>query len=400
MVHPTGHLLTRRLHYFTLRIAYYHGLCAGFMPSHYNWHNGELHQSQLYLIYSGCIQLGFALGTPYAYRKYLEKSSEIFGDEVKHWTDILTNSGRYLTFTMLALFVWMRRWEMFELWSVFWRLERRYERILPTDDGNTTMHTRWLLLYYFWTQHIVTPLTSIYVLLQFPRQTNAHIVMTFVSWALSTVQVMLAYYTLCLHCHLLQKFEAINCELQRVLTLLRNLASMERTRLRLLTQRLSCLANAHFAYFRLTQRLLGFGQLPFLLILIKCFIVNMTGMHTCVWHIFHLSSLYNLVALLLVVVLYGSLAPSIAGLTWLLSSCNRSGQILRDANVLVALRDNYELMAVLDRFAVYLRSHRLRYIVCGLLDFDLQQCFSLIVVVLVQVTVLIQFDMEGEINKV
>lgn len=146
------------------------------------------------------------------------------------------------------------------------------------------MRMRWLAICYFWSTYILTPLTSLYVLLQFPQQTNEHVVMTFVRGAQSTPH---ACYT-----QFIQKFQTINGELKSVLTALATLSSgsnnetrVGRARLRLLTLRLSRLVG-HFEYLSFTQRVLRFGQFTFLLILIKCFIVNMNTLHTCVWHNF------------------------------------------------------------------------------------------------------------------
>ncbi|XP_049308598.1 uncharacterized protein LOC125777540 [Bactrocera dorsalis] len=97
MVEANARLLTRRLHYFTLRVAYYHTLWAGFLPALYNWHTGKLYQSRFYLLYSAGVQLCFALGTPYIYKvgASIENTNvNVYKlNSINEWCSIMSSTG-------------------------------------------------------------------------------------------------------------------------------------------------------------------------------------------------------------------------------------------------------------------------------------------------------------------
>ncbi|XP_054736800.1 putative gustatory receptor 58a [Anastrepha obliqua] len=81
-----------------------------------------------------------------------------------------------------------------------------------------------------------------------------------------------------------------------------------------------------------------------------------------------------------------------------LEKCNHTGQVLRAYVDLVEMHDAECLRRALDSFAAHLSTHKLRYKVCGLFEFNKGSSLHFFMMVLVKVTVLVQFDMQNKLK--
>ncbi|XP_037930349.1 putative gustatory receptor 58a [Teleopsis dalmanni] len=233
--------------------------------------------------------------------------------------------------------------------------------------------------------------------------------MVFLNYALLTIMYTAMGLYFYAFCQLYKIFAYINIALRSLgkqfgqLLSIRHQQVLGQIPLEDVTRHLGVLNGMHFNCFCLTQRIFHLCELSFAAIFLRLFTTNVRVIYQVVWFLNHdiAADTWILVNTFTVVFLYSwDMFLLMRVIDDLLSASRTTAHILRQfTHNELQLQANRNCIQTLTIFADYLRCHKLSFLICGFFHFNKEASLKYFFTVIVQVIVLVQFDMQRSLHN-
>nr|XP_014085757.1 putative gustatory receptor 58a [Bactrocera oleae] len=410
-------MLRARLFRFVLNNSYYNSLIVGLLPAPLYGRTLEFRVTPCYLVYSAFAHIFCVIATTYAGYYYFSRGF-LTNDPILQWTYSVTHLTKNLFMVVLVKEIWCKR-ELIKLAYIDYcaletRLKAFTEAASGPIDGNvekkseldrTTIEHRVanLIILKFCLAYVLVIMNAYNFLTQHPGTDARYISITFISFALNTFMLTVSGNFFYIFSQLYRQFSQINSQLKAIFEQLQCPMSCKSVDEEFASH-INNLAMLHLTGYRLTQRIFKIVELTLAALLLRLFTANMRTVYgACL--LLSQNQTRNLWLqtneLFFTAVFFGDTAMAMGMLDAVLVKYNRTGQLLRKHVALLDTCDSISLRKVLDTFALQLSCHKLRYMLCGLFEFNKEASLQFFLLVLVKTTVLVQFDMQNKlrINK-
>ncbi|XP_050324519.1 putative gustatory receptor 58a [Bactrocera neohumeralis] len=410
-------MLRERLFRFVLKISYYNSLIVGLLPAPLDGKTLEFRVTRLYLVHSAVIHLFCLLATSYAGYYYFSRDF-LTNDPILQWTYSITHVTKNLFMAVLVKEIWCKREDIKSVYVVYRSLETRLKafteaarrRINGTIEKRNELHrtiiehrVENLIIFKFCLAYVLVIMNVYSFLSQHPGTDGRYMPITLISFALHTFILTVSGNFFYIYSQLYRQFSQINSQLKSLFEQLHGQMS-RRAVGEEFASHINNLAVLHLTGYRLTQRIFRIGELTLAALLLRLFTTNMRAVYgACL--LLSQNQTRNLWLqaneLFFTAVFFGDTAMTMGMLDAMLTKCNRTGQLLREHPGLVDICESNSLRKALDTFASQLSCHKLRYMLCGLFEFNKEATLQFFLMVLVKTSVLVQFDMQNKlrINK-
>ncbi|XP_017077399.1 putative gustatory receptor 58a [Drosophila eugracilis] len=391
-----------------LKFFYIYGVGCGLVPAPLE--EGKFlvgHSQRWYLIYTACLHGVLLILMPFAFPQYMYEESYMRSNSVLQWAFNLTNITRIMAISSGGYMMWFKRRKLLRLGeqllnhcqkckkvkghsTEYMKLRKRFQIVLAQVFVVTNLSLLFgtLILMEIDTGYgiikgtmIVSHISQyIYVIVM-----TAGVCVIFLVLQLQSERTLIALKDLC---------SLLNHEERNSLVLTESKSKKSLNKLRILFH--------HFAENQLLLReVFETFDFPIAFLLLKLFVTNVN----LVYHGVQFgnrtieTSLYTRVVGQCVIITHywsASLLMNIVDNVTRRSGL-KLGNILRRFSHMELIKREFQLE--LELFSDYLRCHRLTYKVCGLFVFNKQTSLVYFFYVLVQVLVLVQFDMKKKVDE-
>ncbi|XP_053964292.1 putative gustatory receptor 58a [Anastrepha ludens] len=406
-------MLRERLLRFVLNISYYNSLAVGLLPAPLDKKSYEFRSTRLYLAHSVFAHIFYLVASTCASLYYFHAGYMTI-HLVLQWTYNITNVTKIFFIIVLIKEIWCKRRCVMEAFVDYFELEAQHEAFLcehqykETEENENEVYIKYLKRYTasliickFFLGYGLLLLNAYIFISQHPGSDPWYPPITFISYVLNTFALTVSGHFFYVFCQLYRQFAQINSQLHLLLEQLHQHQRPNDVVATVFARRINSLATLHLDGYRLAQRILTIGELTLAALLLRLFVVNMRTVYSACLFLSQNSpeSLWPLANELLYTFAFFADTIMVMGiLDATLDKCNDTGQVLR-AYVEVEDTHNAEcLRKALDSFAAHLSTHKLRYKVCGLFEFNKGSSLHFFMMVLVKVTVLVQFDMQNKLK--
>uniref|UniRef100_A0A6P4EDX1 Gustatory receptor n=1 Tax=Drosophila rhopaloa TaxID=1041015 RepID=A0A6P4EDX1_DRORH len=388
-----------------LKSFYAYGLVCGLVPAplkHGKFLQGR--SQKCYLLYTACLHGVLLILLPCTFPEYMYSESYMSSNLVLQWAFNLTNITRILAMISGGLMMWFKRKKLLGLSE---NLLSHCLKCRKLEDHTTKYITLWkrirgLLAQMFFVVHL-TLIVSLLILMKIGTDQCFNNTAMIVVHITQFIYVVIMMAGLCVILVILHwQSERVHIALKDLCLLLnheeRNSLVLSENKARKSLKILRNLFQLYAENQRLIRRVFGTLDIPIALLLLKMFVTNVnlvyhgvqfgsasieTSNYTKIlgqWVI--ISHYWNAILLMNVVddVTRGS------GL--------KMGILLRQFSQLELVKRGFQLE--LEIFSDYLRCHPVAYKVCGLFIINRQTSLVYFFYVLVQVLVLVQFDLKNK----
>ncbi|KAH8327282.1 hypothetical protein KR074_009303 [Drosophila pseudoananassae] len=384
-----------------LKYFYICGLACGLVPAPLN--NKQFSKaSRTYLIYTACLHGLLLVLLPFTFPKYMYDASYMRRNLVLQWAFSLTNITRIMAMVSGFFLTWGKRKKLMALEKAL--LAHCLEGMELEEDSSgfskLRRRIRGLLLHQFVLLNLTLVVSTLLLMRIDTDQEFNYLLMILVHILQFTYIVIM---TAALHVILSLLFwqqERVNLTLQDLYSALnhkeRNSLSLSPTIATESVQVLRNLFQLHSENRRLLRQILKVLDIPIAMLLLKMFVTNINLVYHGVQfgnHSIETTILTKILGQLVVFSHYWSailLMNIVNDVTQ--ASGPKTGHILKQFSHLELVKRDFQLE--LELFSDHLRCHPATYKVCGLFVLSKQTSLVYFFFVLVQVLVLIQFDMK------
>ncbi|KAH8290912.1 hypothetical protein KR054_007038 [Drosophila jambulina] len=387
-----------------LKLFYFYGAGCGLMPAllrkrkflRGSWQRG-------YLIYTACLHGVLLILLPFTFPQYMYDESYMSKNLVLQWAFNLTNITRIFAMVSGGFMMWTKRNKLLAMAERAFNLCQNCKKL--GDDSRIRKRIRGLLGQYFFVLNL-SVLVAILILSQIDTDHS------FSNTTMIVVHILQFTYVVIMTAALYVILLILHWQNERVHLALRDLSiSLHREERNCLVlsggkarRSLKDLRNLFQLYSenqRLIREVFNIFDLPIALLLLKMFVTNVN----LVYHGVQFgsdsieTSVYTkIVGQLVVVTHYWSavlLMDVVDDITR--RSGSKMGDIMREFSDLELVKREFHLQ--LELFSDHLRCHPATYKVCGLFVFNKQTSLVYFFFVLVQVLVLVQFDLKNKVEE-
>ncbi|XP_017123643.2 putative gustatory receptor 58a [Drosophila elegans] len=359
-----------------------------------------------YLLYTACLHGVLLILLPFTFPQFLHKESNIGNNMVLQWTFTLTSITRVLAMLSGGLMMWLRRKKLLRLSE---NLLNHCLKCRMLDDRTTKYTTLWKKIRGLLTQTLIVVFLTISVaalILQkidtYHSFINVSMIVVHVTQFIYVVIMMAGVYVILLVLH--WQSELVYVALKDLCVLLnheeRNSLVLAETKAKKSLAILHNLRQLYAENRRLIREVFGTFDIPIAFMLLKMFVTNInlvyhgvqfgnasieTSRYTKILGQFVVISHYWYAILLMNVVddvTRGSIL--------------KMGSLLREFSHLELVKRDFQVQ--LEIFSDHLRCHPAAYKVCGLFIINRQTSLVYFFYVLVQVLVLVQFDLKNKVE--
>ncbi|XP_011180192.2 putative gustatory receptor 58a [Zeugodacus cucurbitae] len=405
-------MLRARLFRFVLNTSYYNSLIVGLLPAPLERRSLGFRDTRFYLAYSALAHAFCVIVSTYAGYYYFSFGF-MTSDPILQWTYSATHLTKNLFMVVLVKELWCKRTRIKSAYTDYCELEERLQAFAAAASGpnvvesseplkTTTLDRRLenLIIFKFFLSYVLIVMNAYNFLSQHPGTDASYIPITYISFALNTYMLTVSGNFFNIFSQLYRQFSQINAHLEALFKQLQ--CQMSRVPSgEVVAGRINTLARLQLAGYRLTQRIFTIGEFTLAALLLRLFTANMrtvygTSMLLSQNQTGNLWSQAN--ELFFTAVFFGDTAMVMGMLDAVLAKCNHTGQLLRDYAELVEICDSPNLKRALDTFSSQLSCHKLRFMLCGLFEFNKEASLQFFLLVLVKTTVLVQFDMQNKLR--
>ncbi|XP_012163035.1 putative gustatory receptor 58a [Ceratitis capitata] len=410
-------MLRERLHRIVLNVLYYNSLLVGLLPAPLDRGTQAFRSSRFYLIHTVFAHSFCVLVTTYA-GYYYYNHGFLTRDPVLQWTYSVTYLTKNLLVVVLVKELWCKRKRTMAVYLDYWLQEMGLEASLAAIaglneevTGNQTplqhnrdpqRHIENLIIFKFFLAYSLVVMNAYYFLNQHPGTDATYLPITCISFGLNTFVLTLSGLFYCVLSQLYRQFSQINIQLCLVLEQLRRQSSEAAEVQTALASRINSLGMLHLAGYRLTQEIFAIGELTLAALLLRLLAANMRTVYGACYFLSkrETENLWSQAEEILFTTLFFSdTAMVMSMLNAVLSECNGAGKLLREYTEFMDVKGCDCLRKALDAFSTHLGCHKLRYMVCGLFEFNKMASLQFFLTILVKVTVLVQFDMQNKLRN-
>ncbi|KAH8355626.1 putative gustatory receptor 58a [Drosophila serrata] len=387
-----------------LKLFYFYGAGCGLMPAllrkrkflRGSWQRG-------YLIYTACLHGVLLVLLPFTFPQYMYDESYMSGNLVLQWVFNLTNITRIFAMISGGFMMWSKREKLQEMAVRTFNHCQKCKKL--GNDSSLRKSIRGLLGQYFFVLNL-SILVAFLLLSRIDTDQcfrNATMIVVHILQFTYVVIMTAALYVILVFLH--WQNERVNMALKELSFSLhheeRNSLVLSAGKARRSLNNLRNLFQLYSENQRLSREVFGIFDLPIALLLLKLFVTNVN----LVYHGVQFgndsieTSMYTkFVGQLVVITHYWSavlLMNVVDDITR--RSGPKMGDILREFNDLELVKREFHLQ--LELFSDHVRCHPATYKVCGLFVFNKQTSLVYFFYVLVQVLVLVQFDLKNKVDR-
>ncbi|KAH8308876.1 hypothetical protein KR059_002572 [Drosophila kikkawai] len=382
-----------------LKLFYLYGAGCGLMPALLR--KRKFLRQRGYLVYTTCLHGVLLVLLPFTFPQYMYDESYMSGNLVLQWAFNLTNITRIFVMISGGFLTWSKRKKLLEM------AERTFQHCQKCkklgDDSSLRKRFRGLLVQYVFVLNL-SVLVATLILCRIDTDQS------FSNATMIVVHILQFSYVVIMTASLFVILVILHWQNERVQLALRDLSRSlhheERNSLvlsggkaRKSLNNLRHLFQLYSENQRLIREAFSIFDLPIALILLKMFVTNVNLVYHGVQFgnaSIETSSYTRFVGQLVVITHYWSavlLMNVVDDLTR--RSGPKMGDILREFSDLELVKREFHLQ--LELFSDHLRCYPATYKVCGLFIFNKQTSLVYFFYVLVQVLVLVQFDLKNKV---
>ncbi|KAH8283459.1 hypothetical protein KR018_002987 [Drosophila ironensis] len=384
-----------------LKFFYIYGMAGGLVPAPLG---RKVNCRRIYLIYTACLHITLLLLLPLTFPQFMYDASYMSRNLVLQWAFNLTNITRIMAMLSGFVLIWLKRKKLLELENAL------ITNCLACQDleGDSTKYTelRRRILGLLWQQFCLLNLSILVATLLLMRIDTddqlqnlsmilVHVLQFFyvviMTAAVHVVLVLIYWQQERVNLSLQDLYYALNHEERNSLVLSRDIGAQS---LQLLRKHY----HLHSSNQQLLRKFLKVLDLPIAMLLLKMFVTNVNLVyHGVQFGSASIETTYEtrILGQLVVISHYWSAILLMNIVDAVTRSSNpKTGGILKQFSHLELVRREFHLE--LEMFSDSLRCHPVTYKVCGLFVFNKQTSMAYFFFVLVQVLVLMQFDMKNK----
>ncbi|KAH8252788.1 hypothetical protein KR032_001888 [Drosophila birchii] len=385
-----------------LKLFYFYGAVFGLMPAllrKRKFLKGSW--QRCYLIYTACLHGVLLILLPFTFPQYMYDESYMSGNLVLQWAFNLTNITRIFAMVSGGFMMWSKREKFLELGKKTFNHCRKCEKL--GKDSSLRKRIRGLLGQYFFVLNL-SVLVAILILSRIDTDqsfSNATMIVVHILQFAYVVIMTASLYAILVILH--WQHERVHLALKDLSVSLhheeRNSLVLSGGKARRSLKKLRSFFHLYSENQRLIREVFGIFDLPIALLLLKMFVTNVNLVYHGVQfgnESIETSMYTRLVGQLVVITHYWSavlLMNVVDDITR--RSGPKMGDILREFSDLELVKREFHLQ--LELFSDHVRCHPATYKVCGLFVFNKQTSLVYFFYVLVQVLVLVQFDLKNKV---
>ncbi|KAH8401872.1 hypothetical protein KR009_008342 [Drosophila setifemur] len=360
-----------------------------------------------YLLYTASLHLVFLLLLPFTFPHAMYADSYMSRNFVLQWAFGLTSLTRIIALLTGVFQMWSKRKKLLELGEAFLRHSRKCKKLEDHSAGYTHLwrRIRGLLRQQFLVLNL-SVLVGTILLMHIDTNQHFSAILMIVVHVLQFIYVLVmaaSIYVILLLLHWQE--ERVNLALQGLSTSLhheeRNALIMSGTKASKSLKILRNLFQLHAENQRLIRESFKISDLPIAMLLLKMFVTNVNLVYHAVQFAndsIETTFFTKFIGQLVVMSHYWS-AVLLMNIVDDVARRNgiKKGQILRQFSDLELVQRDFQVE--LELFSDHLRCHPVTYKVCGLFVFNKQTSLVYFFFVLVQVLVLVQFDLKNKVEE-
>ncbi|KAH8401871.1 hypothetical protein KR009_008341, partial [Drosophila setifemur] len=391
-----------------LKAFYAYALVGGLLPAPLGTGWSHFFQGcprRAYLLYTAFLHLVFLLLLPFTFPHAMYSDSYMSRNFVLQWAFGLTSLTRIIALLTGVFQMWSRRKKLLELGEALLRHSRKCKKLEDHSEGYTHLwqRIRGLLRQQFFVLNL-SVLVGTILLMHIDTNQHFSAILMVVVHVLQFIYVLVmsaSIYVILLLLHWQE--ERVNLALQGLSSSLhheeRNALIMSGTKASKSLKILRHLFQLHAENQRLIRESFKISDLPIAMLLLKMFVTNVNLVYHGVQFAndsIETTFFTKFIGQLVVISHYWS-AVLLMNIVDDVARRNaiKKGQILRQFSDLELVKREYQVE--LDLFSDHLRCHPVTYKVCGLFVFNKQTSLVYFFFVLVQVLVLVQFDLKNKV---
>ncbi|XP_036333023.1 putative gustatory receptor 58a [Rhagoletis pomonella] len=430
-------MLRERLLRIVGTISYYNSLLVGLLPAPLDRRQQEFRSTRIYLTYSAFVHLFSVIATTVGC-VYFFNLGFMTTHLVLQWTYGLTYLAKILFIIVLVKEIWCKRRCVMKAYTDYCLLEARHKALLkknqyvmpdgnPTRNGAVSEHGKIqsiirdceaakksetrktslecriadLIICKYLLGYGIVVMNAYNFVHRQSSSDSVYLTITFIAVAMNIFMLSALGHFFYVLCQLYRQFSEINQQLQ----ILNEQLYLHKMRIEdnaeMIACRINSLTSLHVDGYRLAQRIFTIAEQILTALLLRLFAANMrTVYNVCLFVNQNMTqNLWSLTKeLLFTIVFFCDTGMMMFVLDAALRECNDTGQVLKEFSELVEIHEIDCVRRALDTFSAHLRAHKLRYMVCGLFEFNREASLQFFLMVLVKVTVLVQFDMQNKLR--
>ncbi|XP_033156355.1 putative gustatory receptor 58a [Drosophila mauritiana] len=391
-----------------LKFMYIYGIVCGLMPAPLK--KGQFllgYKLRWYLIYTACLHGGLLTVLPFTFPHYMYDDSYMSSNPVLKWTFNLTNITRIMAMFSGVLLMWFRRKRLLDLGENLLLHCLKCEKLDNHSKKYSTLRKRVRNVLF---QMLLVANLSILVgaLILFridsvQRNSKTAMILAHITQFIYVVFMMTGISVILFVLH--WQSEMLQIALKDLCFFLnyeeRNSLTLSETKANRSLGKLAKLFQLFAENQRLVREVFRTFDLPIALLLLKMFVTNVNLVYHGVQfgnESIETSTYTRILGQWVVISHYWSavlLMNVVDDVTR--RSDLKMGDLLREFSHLELVKRDFHLQ--LELFSDHLRCHPSTYKVCGLFIFDKQTSLAYFFYVLVQVLVLVQFDLKNKVEE-
>ncbi|XP_017044991.1 putative gustatory receptor 58a [Drosophila ficusphila] len=390
-----------------LKCFYIYGLICGLLPALLE--NGKfiIRSSQRwYILYTACLHVVLLILLPFTFPNYMYDKSYMSQNPFLQWAFNLTNITRIMSVFSGYCVMWLKRKRLLKLGKNIFHHCLKCKRLENNSRKYTPLwkRTQGLLVQMFFVSNL-NILVSAFIMVKITTDrsfNNTTMIIAHVVQYIYIINMMAGVYAILLF--LRWQSDRMQIALKDLCSLLnheeRNSLVLSEEKSKIAFDKLHYLFRLHVGNQRLIREVFETLDIPIALLLLKMFVTNINLVYHGVQfgntsitasNITKFTAICGIICHYWSAILLMNIVDDVTRRSGL-----KMGNLLREFSHLELVSRNFQLK--MELFSDHLRCHPATYKVCGLFVFNKQTSLVYFFYVLVQVSVLVQFDLKKKVE--